>query len=62
MDPEQTAPTGGSGSTLFAKMTLKSQADDKSEDNCCDWQFIKIHFLRVFSNDFIRLFLFRLYF
>ena len=28
-----------SGSTLFAKMTLKSQADDKAAGNCCDWQF-----------------------
>ena len=29
----------GYGSTLFAKMTLKSQAEDKADDNCCDWQF-----------------------
>ena len=28
-----------SGSTLFAEMTLKSHADDKADDNCCDWQF-----------------------
>ena len=33
VDPDQ------SGSTLFAKMTSKSQADDKADDNCCDWQF-----------------------
>ena len=29
MDPDQTAPLG----------LLKSQADDKADDNCCDWQF-----------------------
>ena len=41
VDPYQTAPKGAvwSGSTLFAVMTLKSQADDKADDNCCDWQF-----------------------
>ena len=41
VDPDQTAPRGAvwSGSTLFAKMTLKSQADDIADDNCCDWQF-----------------------
>ena len=40
-DPDQTAPRGAvwSGSTLFAKNDLKSQADDKTDDNCCDWQF-----------------------
>ena len=27
------------GSTLFAKMTFKSQADDKADDNSCDWRF-----------------------
>ena len=37
MDPDQTAPL--SGSTLLAKMTSKSQADDKADDNCCDWRF-----------------------
>ena len=37
VDPDQTAPR--SGSTLFAKMTFKSQADDKADNNCCDWQF-----------------------
>ena len=26
-------------STLFAKRLLKSQADDKADDNCCDWRF-----------------------
>ena len=41
MDPNQTARRGAasSGSTLFAKMTFKSQADDKADDNFCDWQF-----------------------
>ena len=36
------ANSGGvvwSGSTLFAKKWLKSQADDKADDNCCDLQF-----------------------
>ena len=27
VDPDQTAPL------------LKSQADNKADDNCCDWQF-----------------------
>ena len=37
VDPDQTAPTGvWSASSLFAKMTLKSQADDKADNNCCD--------------------------
>ena len=41
MDPDQTDPLGAvlSGFTLFAKNDLKSQADDKADDNCCDWQF-----------------------
>ena len=30
MYPDQTAPRG----TL-----LKSKADDKADDSCCDWQF-----------------------
>ena len=29
VDPDQTAP----------RWLLKSQADDKADDNCCDWQF-----------------------
>ena len=37
VDPDQTAVW--SGSTLFAKMTFKSQADDKADDNSCDWRF-----------------------
>ena len=38
VDPDQTAPRKAvwSGSTLFAKMTLKSQADDKADNICCD--------------------------
>ena len=41
VDPDQTAPTGAVwfGSTLFAEMILKSQADEKADDNCCDWPF-----------------------
>ena len=40
VDPDQTAPKAvWSGSTLFAKMLLKSQADDKADDNICDWHF-----------------------
>ena len=41
VDPDQTAPKGAvwSGSTLFAKWLLKSQADDKADGNTCDWRF-----------------------
>ena len=39
MDPDQTAP-------------LKSQADDKADDNCCDWQFAEYN-LANFSNLFL---------
>ena len=41
VDPDQTAPKAAvwSGSILFAEMTLKSQADDKADDNSCDWRF-----------------------
>ena len=40
-NPDQTAPRGTvwSGSTLFAKMILKSEADDKADDSCFDLQF-----------------------
>ena len=31
MDPDQTAP--------ICKNDLKSQADDKADDNCCEWRF-----------------------
>ena len=38
---DQTAPRGAvwAGSTRLQKWLLKSQADDKADDNCCDWQF-----------------------
>ena len=41
VDQDQTAPKGAvwSGSILFAKWLLKSQADDKADDNSCDWRF-----------------------
>ena len=40
VDPDQTAPRGAVWfwSTL-QKWLLKSQRDDKADDNCCDWQF-----------------------
>ena len=36
VDPDQTAPLGP---LCLQKWFLKSQADDKADDNCCDWQF-----------------------
>ena len=41
MDPDQTAPKEQSdlGPQCLQKRLLKSQADDKADDNCCDWQF-----------------------
>ena len=41
VDPDQTAPRGAvwSGPHCLQKWLLKSQADDKADDNCCDWQF-----------------------
>ena len=41
VDPDQTAPLEAvwSGSTVFTKITFKIKADDKADDNCCDWQF-----------------------
>ena len=38
MDPDQTAPSLIWVHTV-CKNDLKSQADDKADDNCCDWQF-----------------------
>ena len=40
VDPDQTVPR----SSLIwvhtvCKNDLKSQTDDKADDNCCDWQF-----------------------
>ena len=41
MDPDQTAPNKQSdlGPHCLQKWLLKSQADDKADDNCCEWQF-----------------------
>ena len=40
-DPNQTAPKKQSdlGPHCLQKWLLKSQADDKADYNCCDWQF-----------------------
>ena len=37
VDQGQTADLGPH---CFQKRLLKSQADDKADDNCCDWQFM----------------------
>ena len=41
MDPDQTAPKEQSdlGPHCLQKWLLKSQADNKADDNCCDWCF-----------------------
>ena len=41
MDPDQTAPKEQSdlGPHCLQKLLLKTQADYKVDDNCCDWQF-----------------------
>ena len=40
VDPDQTAPSSLIWvHTVCKKRLLKSQADDKPDDNCCDWQF-----------------------
>ena len=47
MDPDQTAPRGAVwsveqsdlGPHCLQKWFLKSQADDKADDHCCDWLF-----------------------
>ena len=41
VDPDQTAPKEQSdlGPHCLQKWLLKSQAGDKADDNCCDWQF-----------------------
>ena len=36
-DPDQTAPD--LGPHCLQKWLLKSQAEDKADDNCCDWRF-----------------------
>ena len=39
VDPDQTAPRGSDlGPHSLQNGLLKSQADDKADDNCCDWQ------------------------
>ena len=37
VDPDQTALR--LGPQYLQKWLLKSQADDKADGNCCDWQF-----------------------
>ena len=42
--PDQTVPSlleeqSDLGPHCLQKRLLKSQADDKADDNCCDWQF-----------------------
>ena len=41
VDPDQTAPREQSdlGPHCLQKLLLKSQADDKADDNSCDWHF-----------------------
>ena len=43
VDPDQTAPSLEEQSDLgphcLQKWLIKSQADGKADDNCCDWQF-----------------------
>ena len=39
MDPDQTAPKKSIRVHTVCKNDLKSQADDKADNNCCDWQF-----------------------
>ena len=41
VDPDQTAPKEQSdlGPHSLQKRLLKSQADDKADDNSCDWRF-----------------------
>ena len=41
VDPDQTAPKGAvwSGPRCLQKWLLKPQADDKADDNSCDWHF-----------------------
>ena len=38
VNPDQTAPREDLGPHCLQKWLLKSQADDKADDNCCDWQ------------------------
>ena len=38
MDPDQTAQSD-LGPHCLQKLLLKSQADDKADNNSCDWRF-----------------------
>ena len=39
VDPDQTAPKGDLGPHCLQSWLLKSQAEDKADDNSCDWRF-----------------------
>ena len=39
VDPDQTAPKSDLGPHCLQKWLLKSQADDKADDNSSDWRF-----------------------
>ena len=40
MDPDQSAPLQSDlAPHCLQKRLLKSQTDDKADNNCCDWQF-----------------------
>ena len=41
VDPDQTAPKEQSdlGPHCLQKWLLKSQAEDKADNSCCDWRF-----------------------
>ena len=40
VDPDQTAQQQSDlGPHWLQKCILKSQAEDKADDNCCDWRF-----------------------
>ena len=39
MDPDQPAQQSDLGPHYLQKCLLKSQVDDKADDNRCDWQF-----------------------
>ena len=58
MDPDQTASRGLEeqselGSHCLQKWLLKSQADDKADDNCCDWQFKGSYFTLFVCHPFV---------
>ena len=39
MDPDQTASRGADLAHCLQKGLLKSEANEKANDNCCDWHF-----------------------